>query len=241
MHDVDLLLRDLPVHRCEALAEAMHALDRTVGIIRGIREEVPYLCVLTRDADPDAARRRAVELVGRAAERIGQPEAATPEVTRIAARRRLPGRPRRAATAPEGARAVEVGDGVVVRAVHEGPLGEWIVYEEADPGVVWRGRSLGGVLHELFELPHGGTPAWVRDAIRGLAGRETADGVRYACPCCDGWTLAGPPPGTYEICSVCWWEDDDVQFTDPSYAGGANGESLLEARDRFRSAGAGRR
>jgi hypothetical protein len=46
-------------------------------------------------------------------------------------------------------------------------------------------------------------------------------------------TLPEPPPGTYEICGVCGWEDDPVQFDDPDYAGGANGASLREWRARF--------
>jgi hypothetical protein len=33
--------------------------------------------------------------------------------------------------------------------------------------------------------------------------------------------LAGPP-GSYEICPVCFWDDDLVQLRWPTYAGGAN-------------------
>jgi hypothetical protein len=75
------------------------------------------------------------------------------------------------------------------------------------------------------------------EIIRGLAGRETAEGVRYDCPCCDEPTLAEPPPGTFEICDVCGWEDDNVQFEDPDYTGGANRESLRQARAAFRASG----
>lgn len=58
---------------------------------------------------------------------------------------------------------------------------------------------------------------------------------RYACPCCGFLTIESdePPPGTYSICPVCFWEDDPVQFRDPSYCGGANDESLQECRDSF--------
>ena len=41
------------------------------------------------------------------------------------------------------------------------------------------------------------------------------------------------PPGTYDICDLCGWEDDAVQFAEPDYEGGANGESLREAQHRF--------
>jgi hypothetical protein len=32
---------------------------------------------------------------------------------------------------------------------------------------------------------------------------------------------------------VCWWEDDSVQFDDPSYEGGANSLSLREYQRQF--------
>jgi hypothetical protein len=57
---------------------------------------------------------------------------------------------------------------------------------------------------------------------------------RHACPCCGYLTLKGVPPGTYELCPVCFWEDDAVQYEDPTYSGGANAESLEEARENFR-------
>lgn len=62
--------------------------------------------------------------------------------------------------------------------------------------------------------------------------------IRYACPCCGYLTLLESPPGTYAICSVCFWEDDAIQFEDPSYSGGANQISLQEARENFRRFGA---
>lgn len=46
------------------------------------------------------------------------------------------------------------------------------------------------------------------------------------------------PPGTFQICPVCYWEDDNVQFDDPSFAGGANQESLNDARANFKKFGA---
>jgi hypothetical protein len=66
-----------------------------------------------------------------------------------------------------------------------------------------------------------------------LAGRETAIGIRYACPCCDFLTLDRPPTGTYAIRLVCKWEDDNIQFEDPEREGGANGVCLALAREGF--------
>lgn len=59
----------------------------------------------------------------------------------------------------------------------------------------------------------------------------------HVCPCCGFLTLSEPPPGTFEICPVCYWEDDDVQFNDPNYTGGANQDSLNQARQNFKKFG----
>ncbi len=62
--------------------------------------------------------------------------------------------------------------------------------------------------------------------------------MKFHCPCCGYRTLANRPPGTFEICPVCYWEDDNVQFEDPAYAGGANPISLRQARLNFTAFGA---
>lgn len=64
--------------------------------------------------------------------------------------------------------------------------------------------------------------------------------TRRPCPCCghlvlnveDGW------PGSHEICPVCFWEDDGVQFRWPFTPGGANRVSLVEAQRNFHAYGA---
>jgi hypothetical protein len=60
---------------------------------------------------------------------------------------------------------------------------------------------------------------------------------RYTCPCC-GYLSFGGPPGSYEICHVCYWEDDLVQLLDPWFAGGANSPSLFQAQENFEAYGA---
>ena len=64
------------------------------------------------------------------------------------------------------------------------------------------------------------------------------DAETFPCPCCGYLTLPEPPPGTFFICPVCFWEDDNVQFADPACWGGANSVSLDEARANFRAIGA---
>ncbi len=56
---------------------------------------------------------------------------------------------------------------------------------------------------------------------------------KYICPCCGNYTLDEEPPGTYEICKICYWEDDDFQYKNPDYDGGANLLSLNKARENF--------
>ena len=58
---------------------------------------------------------------------------------------------------------------------------------------------------------------------------------KFKCPCCNYYTLDSEPPGTFEICPVCYWEDDNVQWNDPDYVGGANEESLNTARESYKS------
>jgi hypothetical protein len=47
------------------------------------------------------------------------------------------------------------------------------------------------------------------------------------CPAC-GFAVLADGYGSYEICSVCGWEDDGVQLTNPTSGGGANRQSLAE-------------
>jgi hypothetical protein len=43
---------------------------------------------------------------------------------------------------------------------------------------------------------------------------------QYPCPCC-GYMSFDEPPGSYDICPICFWEDDASQLRNP-YSGGAN-------------------
>ena len=46
------------------------------------------------------------------------------------------------------------------------------------------------------------------------------------------------PNGNYDICPVCFWEDDPIQMEDETFEGGANTVSLLQARSNFIEFGA---
>lgn len=66
-------------------------------------------------------------------------------------------------------------------------------------------------------------------------------GKNYPCPCCGFKTL--PERGGYDICPVCFWEDDGQDDHDAGdIRGGPNGTlSLSQARQNFAVYGASER
>ena len=62
--------------------------------------------------------------------------------------------------------------------------------------------------------------------------------MSYPCPCCGYYTRSREPGGTFDLCEVCFWEDDQLQFNDHDLRGGANHVSLNEARENFKKIGA---
>jgi hypothetical protein len=65
--------------------------------------------------------------------------------------------------------------------------------------------------------------------------------AHYRCPCCGFHTLPRQPGGTFDLCPVCFWEDDPIQFEDHEYEGGANTVNLRTAQENFRQFGASER
>lgn len=61
--------------------------------------------------------------------------------------------------------------------------------------------------------------------------------MKYPCPCC-GYQIFSKAPGSYDICPICFWEDDISQLRFPTMAGGANKFSLRDAQRNFESYGA---
>jgi hypothetical protein len=58
----------------------------------------------------------------------------------------------------------------------------------------------------------------------------------FQCPCCDYFTL--PARGEYDICPVCFWEDDGIDLDRPDMHSGPNHMTLREGRHNFRQFGA---
>lgn len=70
---------------------------------------------------------------------------------------------------------------------------------------------------------------------------------KYRCKCCGNYTIKDEPldpniyPGTFEICPVCFWEDDSLQFLKSNMEGGANRVSLNQAQKNYLEFGASER
>lgn len=52
------------------------------------------------------------------------------------------------------------------------------------------------------------------------------------------YTFEHRPNETYDICEICFWEDDPIQWDDPNYEGRTNNIALLRARENFLQIGA---
>ena len=56
--------------------------------------------------------------------------------------------------------------------------------------------------------------------------------TKYPCPCC-GYLTLSLPPGSFNICGICYWQDDVVQLRWAAYAAAANALSLIESQANF--------
>lgn len=79
------------------------------------------------------------------------------------------------------------------------------------------------------------TPGRRRQAKRRAERRALWSGPKIACHCCGCLTIC--QRGQYEICKVCYWEDDPGQ-TPEEDTGGANPLSLEDAQKNYRKIGA---
>lgn len=61
--------------------------------------------------------------------------------------------------------------------------------------------------------------------------------ILYTCPCCGYKTRRNEEYGSYDICLICYWEDDASQVEDTDYIG-ANPISLRQAQKNFKEFGA---
>ena len=80
-------------------------------------------------------------------------------------------------------------------------------------------------------------PEFDSEEGRSFIIKPVIEGHRYRCPCCHYRTLRGR--GGYEICHVCFWEDDgqDDHDADKVYGGPNRDVSLIEARQNYQRLG----
>lgn len=79
------------------------------------------------------------------------------------------------------------------------------------------------------------TQRWLRPAepCSRLINKE----IMFTCPCC-GYKVFNEPPGSYDICRICFWEDDVFQLYFPHQTGGPNRCNLIEAQVNYVQFGA---
>ena len=59
---------------------------------------------------------------------------------------------------------------------------------------------------------------------------------RYTCPCC-GYRTLTEGPGAYDLCPVCFWEDDGMHQDEVASLEGPNGMTLAEGQRLYRRYG----
>lgn len=204
----------------------------------GVMRHVPgqhALRVGTTETDERLAAELATRLMENAIRELGHDEpSALLTLRETVSQPRSPHRPRQVTGMPAGGRTVTTAWGPVT-AVHDAdPLGYWYVGGDDDQ-LPWRSRDLLGALWARLA----GVARTHREAVRQLrdelAGRDTPAGRRFRCPCCDCWTLT--QTGSWEICMVCWWQDDPLQNERPDVTGANVGLTLQQARGNYRATG----
>jgi hypothetical protein len=65
-----------------------------------------------------------------------------------------------------------------------------------------------------------------------LLSKITGAEIKYPCPGC-GYLVFDEPPGSYEICPICFWEDDLAQLRFLLMSWGANRMSLIESQENY--------
>ncbi len=64
-----------------------------------------------------------------------------------------------------------------------------------------------------------------------------SDSASFPCPCC-GYLVFAEPPGSGDICLICFWEDDAEQLRFPSLEDATNVVSLRQAQAGYAAFGA---
>ncbi len=126
-----------------------------------------------------------------------------------------------------------------------GHSGDREVWEQMDEGTLTRTKEM---LDDMHKRKIDMADAVFVINVGGYIGASTASEIAYAvrtgkqvfyletpadriCPVCGKYYFR--ERNAYEICPVCGWEDDPVQRREEDLAGGANKESLRDARKNW--------
>lgn len=125
---------------------------------------------------------------------------------------------------------VTLPDGRLLHGVYDFDRDWWVVRVEGSRSA-GEAHRVHAAVRQALGITERVSPRWVIDAADRLPEIETEAGIRVLCRCCGHLTLAAY--GHYEICQVCWWEDDPTTiFLPGERAGpGPNHLSLTEGRD----------
>ncbi len=74
--------------------------------------------------------------------------------------------------------------------------------------------------------------ALVSDCVGFVSRLDGMHGERTICPICGLYFF--DEPDCYDVCPVCYWEDDPLQRDEQNYKGGANKMSVMEGREAYR-------
>ncbi len=75
------------------------------------------------------------------------------------------------------------------------------------------------------------------EKLIGKNKRKSMDPNKFTCPCC-GYKVFEELPGSYEICPICFWEDDLIDLEMLYKSMGPNRVSLYEAQKNYELIGA---
>ena len=129
-----------------------------------------------------------------------------------------------------------------------GHSGDREVWEQMDEGTLTRTKEM---LDDMHKRKIDMADAVFVINVGGYIGSSTASEIAYAvktgkevyyletpadriCPVCGKYYFR--ERNAYEICPVCGWEDDPVQRREEDLPGGANKESLRDARKHWNAA-----
>ena len=93
--------------------------------------------------------------------------------------------------------------------------------DKGEPGAFKR-RSKNGEIKKVIDR-----------MIQLLQSDDNTAAQEWICPVCGKYTFE--EYDSYDICPVCGWEDDGLQRDEPDLACGANGLSLNQYREQYRS------